>query len=241
MSKTSRIAGILLLAGLPAFAQTPPPEISVAWAYSDDGEAVGKLPKTYWTSDDAVLLLDERVPAAQRTLERVQASTGERRPAFDRARAMANLRTTLADGPETLPWPDSFDRAGRRAAFVIGGRLFVLDLSTSTFVSPSPSKDKVSVARLSPDGRKVAFVRGNDLWVYDLATKAETRAHPPTAAPTRPQRRRSPGSTGKRSSTTARRATGGRRTRRRSRSCAPTKPGSTRWASRRSGRRFPRS
>ncbi len=175
MSKTSRIAGILLLAGLPAFAQTPPPEISVAWAYSDDGEAVGKLPKTYWTSDDAVLLLDERVPAAQRTLERVQASTGERRPAFDRARAMANLRTTLADGPETLPWPDSFDRAGRRAAFVIGGRLFVLDLSTSTFVSPSPSKDKVSVARLSPDGRKVAFVRGNDLWVYDFASKAETR------------------------------------------------------------------
>src|SRR5262252_3402861 len=173
-TRTLRIAGVLLLSALPALAQSSP-EISVAWAYSDDGEAVGKLPKTYWASDDSVLLLDERVPAAQRTLERVQAATGERRPAFDRSRAMASLGTVLKDAPDTLPFPDSFDRAGRRAAYVIADQLFVLDLSTSTFENPSPSKEKVSVARLSPDGKKVAFVRGNDLWVYDLASKKESR------------------------------------------------------------------
>ena len=173
-SKPHLGAGILLLAAAPLFAQTPK-EITVAWCYSDDGEAVGKTPKTYWTSDDDVILLDETRPAAARVLERVRGATGERRPAFDAAKAMASLKTTLADGPETLPWPDSFDRAGHRAVFVIADGLFLLDLSTSTFESLSRTPEKVSVARLSPDGKKVAFVRGNDLWVYDVASKAEAR------------------------------------------------------------------
>ena len=80
-TKTRLRAGVLFLAAAPLFAQATK-EITVAWCYSDDGEAVGKTPKTYWTSDDDVLLLDETRPAASRGLERVR-PTGDRQSAFD--------------------------------------------------------------------------------------------------------------------------------------------------------------
>src|SRR5689334_12645285 len=174
MKPTMRLrAGLLFLASAPLFAQAPK-EITVAWCYSDDGQAVGKTPKTYWTSYDEVLLLDETRPAASRTLESVR-PTGERRPALDTAKALASLKSMLPGAPETLPWPDSFDAAGRRAAYVISDGLFLVDLPASTVERIGRAGEKISVARLSPDGKKVAFVRGNDLWVCDVASKAETR------------------------------------------------------------------
>jgi len=174
MKPTMRLrAGLLFLASAPLFAQAPK-EITVAWCYSDDGQAVGKTPKTYWTSYDEALLLDETRPAASRTLESVR-PTGERRPALDTAKALASLKSMLPGAPETLPWPDSFDAAGRRAAYVISDGLFLVDLPASTVERIGRAGEKISVARLSPDGKKVAFVRGNDLWVCDVATKAETR------------------------------------------------------------------
>jgi len=172
-SKTRLRAGMLFLAAVPLLAQAPT-EVTVGWCYSDDGEAVGKTPKTFWTSDGDVLLLDETRPAASRTLERV-GPRGERRPAVDVAKAMASLKTILPGAPETLPWPDSFDRAGRRAVYVIANGLFLLDLPASTLERIGRPEDKISVARLSPDGKKVAFVRAHDLWVYDVPSKAETR------------------------------------------------------------------
>jgi len=171
--KTRLRAGILFLAAAPLLAQARK-EMTVSWCYSDDGEAVGKTPKTYWTSEDEVLLLDETRPAGSRGLERVR-PTGDRQSAFDGAKALASLKTMLPGAPETLPWPDSFDRAGRRAAYVIADGLFLLDLPASTFERIGRAEDKISVARLSPDGKRVAFVRAKDLWVYDVASKAETR------------------------------------------------------------------
>jgi dipeptidyl-peptidase-4 len=174
MRRSIRGIGILLLVAAPLVGQASR-DITVPWCYSDDGEAVGKVPKTYWTSEDDVLLLDETRPVASRALERVRAGTGERRPATDTVKAMASLKAALADAPETLPWPDSFDRAGRLAAFVIDGDVFLLDLAAARFDRITRTPERESVARLSPDGRKVAFVRGNDLWVYDVASKTEAR------------------------------------------------------------------
>jgi len=174
-SKARAGAGILLLVAAPLLAQAPK-EITVAWCYSDEGEAVGKTPKTFWTSDGDVLLLDETRPPASRVLERVQGSTGERRPATNASAAAAALKTLAGDAaPETLPWPDSFDRAGRLALFVIGDDLYLLDLAAGRFDRLTRTPEKKSVARLSPDGSRVAFVRGNDLWVYDVASKTEKR------------------------------------------------------------------
>ena len=169
-------AGALLLAAAPVFAQTPKP-ITVAWCYSDDAEAITKMPKTYWTSDGDVLLLDETRPPGKQALERVRAATGERRPAMDAAAAAASLKTALAGdpAPDALPWPDSFDRRGRVAVYVLDGDIFLLDLAGARFERLTRTTDPESIARLSPDGKKVAFVRGNDLWVYDVASKTETR------------------------------------------------------------------
>ena len=166
-------AGIVFLAAAPLLAQAAK-EVTVGWCYSDEGEAVGKTPKTYWTSNDDVLLLDETRPTASRTLERV-GPKGERGPAFDTAKAMASLKSLLPNAPESLPWPDSFDRAGRRAVYVMTDGLFLLDLPDSTLQRIGNPEDKISVARLSPDGNKVAFLRARDLWVYDVSSKAETR------------------------------------------------------------------
>lgn len=171
-----RLAGILLLAAAPILAADPK-DVTVAWAYSDEGAAVGKVPKTFWTSADEVILLDERRPAAERALERVTASTGERRPAADRAAARASLEKLLGGAPlpETYPWPDGFDAAGRQAVYVIAGDVFLLDLASSRFERLTETPETESMPRFSPDGRKVAFVRGNDLWVDDLASRKETR------------------------------------------------------------------
>jgi dipeptidyl-peptidase-4 len=168
--------GALFVAATPLLAQTPTP-ITIAWCYSDEAEAVTKVPKTFWTSDGDVLLLDETRPPEKRALERVRAGTGERKPATDAAAAAASLKTALAGdaAPDALPWPDSFDRAGRQAVYVVDGDVFLLDLSLARFERLTHTKDPESVARLSPDGKKVAFVRGNDLWVYDIASKTETR------------------------------------------------------------------
>ena len=167
---------LLLLAAAPLRAQASG-DITVAWCYSDDGQAVGKTPRTFWTSGDEVLLLDETKPPSERVLERVAAATGARKPAVDRAASLASLGTVLdaAEVPETLPWPDSFDRAGRLAVYVLSGDVFALDLATSRFERVTKTAEKESAARLSPDGRRVAFVRGGDLYVYDFASKTESR------------------------------------------------------------------
>jgi len=85
-SKAHLFVGALLAAAAPLFAQAPKP-ITVAWCYSDEAEAITKMPKTDWTSDGDVILLDQTRPADKQALERVRAATGERRPATDAAAA----------------------------------------------------------------------------------------------------------------------------------------------------------
>ncbi len=150
-------------------------EITVEWIYSDDGDAVAKLPETYWTSANELLLLDPRRPKPERTIERVRPDTGERTPAVDPKAALASLRALLDDAPESLEWPVSFDRAGRTAVYLLQADLFLLDLPSSRFERLTRTSEAESAPRLSPDGKKLAFVRGNDLVVLDLGKRAETR------------------------------------------------------------------
>ncbi len=177
MNGARRYLGLLLLLAASPLEAQERRELTVEWSYSDEGEAVAKMPKFAWTSGDEILLLDERVPQPQRTLERIRASTGERRPATDASAALRDLKAQLGDlkPPDAMPWPDSFDRAGTRALFVVADDVFVLELSASRFTRLTKTPEKESVARLSPDGRRAAYVRGNDLYVCELATKKETR------------------------------------------------------------------
>ena len=174
--KTVRLVALTVLAAAAGAAQ-PPARPTVEWIYSDDGENATKLPAFAWTSANDLLVLDERRPEKERTLERVAPSGGTRRPAVDAAAALASLKALLGEGgaPAALSWPEALDAAGRRAVYLLAGDLFLLDLDGSRFDRLTRTPEAERIARFSPDGRKLAFVRANDLWVIDLATKTETR------------------------------------------------------------------
>jgi dipeptidyl-peptidase-4 len=150
--------------------------LTVDWIFSDAGENATRLPRFEWTSAGDALLLDEGRPKAERTLERLS-TAGERRAAVNAGAALESLKALLAgaDVPDALTWPESLDRPARRAAYVFGGDLFLLDLTASRFERLTRTAEDESIPRLSPDGRRLAFVRGNDLFVLDLSTRAETR------------------------------------------------------------------
>ena len=154
-----------------------PPALTADWVFSEEAESVSRIPKFAWTRADDVLLLDERRPASERTLELVSAATGKRRPAVDRAAALASLAAAgvTGKGSDRLGWPESLDEAGAHGSYLVGGDVLVLDLPASRFERVTQTEEAESSARMSPDGRRVAYVRGNDLWVDDLATRTEKR------------------------------------------------------------------
>jgi dipeptidyl-peptidase 4 len=152
------------------------PAITVQWIFSDAGDEPTRLPPFAWTSDGDVLMLDTRKPKDLRTFERVTPS-GTRATALDRAAAWRSLKELVGESglPETLDWPPSLDRSGRRAAYAFADDLFVLDLGASRFERLTRTAEKESIPRLSPDGRRLAFVRGADLFVLDVAKRTESR------------------------------------------------------------------
>ena len=167
-------ASLLVVPGLPAQDRR---EMTVEWIHGDEAAEVTKLPSTYWTSEGEVLLLDERGPAAARTLDRVRPGLGTREAAVDARAALSSLRSLLGEteAPETLGWPAGFDAAGRRAVYVFGDDLYLLDLPASRFERLTRTDAREEIPRLSPDGGKLAFVRGNDLHLLDLGARTETR------------------------------------------------------------------
>jgi dipeptidyl-peptidase 4 len=62
---------------------------------------------------------------------------------------------------------------GKRVAFAVGGRLWLLDRGTGA-VQPLPAENVID-PRFSPDGRSIAFVQERDLRVLDLGTGAVRR------------------------------------------------------------------
>ncbi len=171
----SHAAVLLLSVALPVFAEPPRP-LTVDWIYGEEAVTAARLPKFAWTAADDVLLLDERTPPAQRTIERIRAKTGQRSAAVDPAAALASLRAiSPEDTPASLGWPEALDPAGTVGVYVFGDDLYALDFAASRFRRLTTTDAKESLPRFSPDGRKVAFVRDNDLWVFDLGMKQDTR------------------------------------------------------------------
>jgi len=166
-------AGLLVLAAVPLGGA----ELTVDWITGPEAEQVTRLPRYAWTSDDRVLLFDERKPSAERTFERLDPATGLRGAAVDRAAAMASLAALLdgAELPESLTWPISLDAAGRLGLYELGGDLYLLDFDRSRYERLTRTTAGEVNGRLSPDGRSVAFARDNDLYVLDVASRTERR------------------------------------------------------------------
>ncbi|HXU35399.1 MAG TPA: S9 family peptidase [Blastocatellia bacterium] len=182
-----RLAALLwaILGVSAAIAQTPSNQagvrqttpLTVEWIYGDEGRQVASLPSHLWLMDGSLLLYDARKPQSERAFELMDPSTGIRRRAFEMAAAVASLNALLpaSESRQTLEWPQAFDQAGRRAVYLFGGDLFMLELGAARFARLTSTEAEERSPGFSPDGKLIAFVRSNDLYVIDLDTKAEKR------------------------------------------------------------------
>jgi dipeptidyl-peptidase-4 len=168
---------LALAAVSPALAQTTPPTLTADWIFSAAGERLAERPHFAWLADNSAILYDVRQPEPQRTFERLDPATLERRPILDMHKAVASLIAVDASAgvQQALPWPDAFDSTGHQAVFLLHGDIFLLDLAVSTFfrVTNTPLDEKD--VEFSPDGRYLAFVRSNDLYLFDISAKKESR------------------------------------------------------------------
>ena len=131
-------------------------------------EATG-TPSYVWLDDGTALLYDRRVPAAQRTLERLEPASGRRTPAVDAGKVLASWAAVLSgdeQAPPTLPWPTELHRSGKLALYQHLGDLFLLDLTKVSVTRLTQTPEEEVNPRLSPDGRAVSFVRGSDLYLW---------------------------------------------------------------------------
>ena len=151
--------------------------LSVEWMFSDEGENATALPRFAWLGTSDLLVFDQRRPEAERTLDRLNAGTGERRAAIDRNAVLAGWKALLGEGgaPRAIAWPDAIDPSGKNVLYTISDDLFLVELSGSHVTRLTATPAFESIPRFSPDGRRVAFVRDNDLYALDLATRSEKR------------------------------------------------------------------
>ncbi len=158
-------------------AQNEKQRITLDWIFGPDGRTAASTPPTAWLDDGTLIMLDTRRPASERTFEILDPATGRRRPAVDRARALASLKSSVQDaGTDSLSWPMAFDGAGRQALYMFNGDIFVLDLVGSSFrrLTSTPAVEETS-ASFSPNSKRVAYVRSNDMYVFDLDENREIR------------------------------------------------------------------
>jgi dipeptidyl-peptidase 4 len=148
--------------------------LTVEWIYGSEASRMTALPSFLWTGDDRLVLGTGRGSSSR--LEVLDPSTGARAPLVDAERARKGLATMLGDAaPATLPFPSEIDPAGRTGLYILGGDVFLLDMSTASWTRVTSTAEKEINVHFSPDGRRVAFVRAHDLFLYDTDRKAETR------------------------------------------------------------------
>jgi dipeptidyl-peptidase-4 len=158
-----------------ALAQTKQ-KLTLDWVFGPEGRAVASVPSTAWLDDGTLVLLDNRRPPAEQTFEKLNPATGQRQPLVDAARALADLKRTVAGtNVDALPWPLAFDGAGKQALYSFSGDVFVLDLPTAHFRRLTQTPEEETSASFAPNGRRVAYVRGNNLYSFDLDTNRETQ------------------------------------------------------------------
>jgi dipeptidyl-peptidase 4 len=170
----SRLPVLLLLGGLQVLAQQP--ALTTDWIVNQ-GSKVDAVPHALWLADNTALLDDTRLPPSQQTFERLDPSTGERRPILDMKKAVASLQALDARSgvKDVLAWPAAFDSQGKRALYLFHGDLFLLDLGSATFARVTETEQEEKNPSFSPDGRFVSFVRANNLFLWDPSSGKETQ------------------------------------------------------------------
>lgn len=139
--------------------------------------AAFQTPRSWWLDDNTAVIYDNRVPAEQRTLERLDPATGKRTPLFDRQKAAESFKSLFGGGepPRPSPVPHLLSSKGTYGLYIVRGDLYLLDIPQSAFTQITKTEAEEKSAAFSPDGLKIAFVRGTDLYVYDILLQKESR------------------------------------------------------------------
>lgn len=167
---------VLLCCVAIAPAQTGNRPLTLEWIYGPEGRTVASIPATAWLDDGSLVIMDNRKPARDRTIEKLSPANGQRQSVVDSVRALANLKSAVEGmSPEELPWPLAFDGSGQQALYIFKGDVFVLEFANAQFRRLTSTAAEETSASFSPNGRRVAYVRDNDLYFFDLDTGRETR------------------------------------------------------------------
>lgn len=152
-------------------------KISPEWVYSEEAEAIFSVPSFKWLDDGTLLLYDKRIDKAQQTFERLDPKSGRRESILDMPKALAGIRSLLADQDtlSVLSWPEACDGLGKHAVYMFDDDIFLLDFSSAAFHRVTQTKAEEKCVRFSPNGQCLGFVRDNDLYLYDIARESERR------------------------------------------------------------------
>ncbi len=151
-----------------------PRKLSVEWMYSRSTQRLSSAPEVSWLNDDRCVIYDRAIPKEQRTLEILDAKTGQRHALVDASKALASLREFLGDSvPTSLAYPAEIDKSGKHALYLFRDDIYLLDFAAASFSRLTNTPQPEQCVSFSPDGENVAFVRSNNLFVYDLQKKSE--------------------------------------------------------------------
>jgi dipeptidyl-peptidase-4 len=161
---------------LAAAGQPASPSLTLDWILDPEKSRAFQSPSCLWLSDETLLIADNRRPAGERSLERLDPRTLERRPAGDHERILQGWQALLGEAaPKSVTFPAAAAADGRTLLYLQGGDLFLVDLEGGSVRRlTNTTADEIS-PRFSPDGRWLAYVRDNDLFAAEVATGRERR------------------------------------------------------------------
>jgi dipeptidyl aminopeptidase/acylaminoacyl peptidase len=162
-----------------AAASAAPPNITLEKIMADPDWIGPPVRDAYWSADArAVYYSLKRSGSPIFDLHRIDLANGKDQ--IVDAAAMAD-----ADAPAV------YDRAGKRAAFVRNGDIFVRDLATGRLAQITRTPQARSAPRFSADGKLLSFRSANDWFVHDFgsgvtAAAAIVKAEKDPNAPPKP-------------------------------------------------------
>lgn len=158
----SHAGGLLAAFVLAAFAPAPPAigaELTLEQIMADPDWIGAPAQNAYWAADGrSVYYSTKRSASPLVDLHRIDLKDGS--DVVITHEAMAN-----SDGPSIR------DAAGRRAAFVRNGDVFIRELSNGRLTQVTRGSQKAAGLQFSANGERVSFRLGNDWYVYEIASR----------------------------------------------------------------------
>ncbi len=177
MKKKMRLSVFLLCvvaAGTAAFPAAD--RLDVVKLFSPELTTGLRAPAAAWLDSGLVLLLDVRVPPAERALELYDPATKTKKTLLASAAFGEGLRPFLGEAaPAAVSWPAAFSPSGDVLLYEIEGDVFAWEAAAAKWRRLTDTPAEETAAALSPDGRWASFIRGSDIYGVERTTGREVR------------------------------------------------------------------